>query len=70
MSERLTHTCCVCGLLWQSMDQKREREVLLATRVNKSGPYCDLCQVLTMAQRYATHRGVDLRAFVELWFAP
>lgn len=50
------HTCCACGHQWETLEKKRRRYVINAVRVNKDGPYCDLCHHLEMACRYADAR--------------
>lgn len=56
-SERVIHTCVICRHKWQSLDSKTERHVITAAKVNKDGPYCDMCRHLEMAERYALARG-------------
>lgn len=57
-SERIPHTCCVCGYVWTSIDLKTENDVIKAVKVNKTGPYCLMCMHLEMAERYAIKRGI------------
>lgn len=75
-----THTCCLCGFKWESIDvvtgKKVEtaasiaRKIRVAAKVNRSGPYCSLCHHLEMAERHAIARGYgSLTAAVEDWHA-
>jgi hypothetical protein len=53
----IEHVCCVCGFHWRSATPKEERHVINAVKVNKDGPYCNMCHHLEMAERYALERG-------------
>lgn len=73
----LTHTCCVCGHQWESIDDNSGRKVVKAAKVakkvreavkvNKDGPYCNVCHHLTMAKRYVEARGLNFAEFVVAW---
>jgi hypothetical protein len=52
-----THTCCICGHKWVSIDRSTDKKVRQAARVNKAGPYCSLCHHFEMADRHARSRG-------------
>jgi hypothetical protein len=57
-------TCSKCGhefaqLLDPGDDEaEEERKTMVAAKVNRQGPFCELCRHLEMALRYAQHRGL------------
>ncbi len=59
MTDR-THTCSECGHVWKSIDDRTARDVRKAASINKTGPFCHLCQHIEMARRYANMRGLSL----------
>lgn len=55
------HTCILCAHVWPCREiTKPSCKVHVAARVNKDGPYCLLCHHITMAQRVAQARGLNL----------
>ena len=60
-----THTCCKCGFeyecIYYDLESCKRKGVFKAMQVNHDGPYCNLCQHLEMARRFAEHRGLKLR---------
>lgn len=60
-----THTCATltCGATWTCNGVERGAvcDVIKAAKVNKQGPFCDLCLHVEMAKRYAAVRGYVLR---------
>ena len=55
------HTCDCCGHQFRDLNDSRTRKTKQAAKVNKEGPYCELCRHLEMARRYAAHRGTFAR---------
>jgi hypothetical protein len=52
------HLCETCGYAWDCDQAKCGVET--ARRVNKQGPYCELCRHVEMARRYAGLRHIPL----------
>lgn len=57
MYTAIEHVCCICSHRYHSETAKDARHVVNAVKVNKDGPYCELCRSLEMAARYAEARG-------------
>lgn len=55
-------TCERCGCEFQQLtsvgdvETEEERKTMLAAKVNRFGPFCNLCRHLEMAYRYALLR--------------
>lgn len=52
----MIHICRSCGHSWKSIDNDTARKVIAAAKVNKQGPFCNLCLHLVMALRFAKAR--------------
>lgn len=66
----IVHVCCVCGVHFHSATKKDARHTIEAVKVNKGGPYCELCRQLEMAARIAEARGYDgIRKAMNDWKA-
>lgn len=50
-----SHTCALCGHVW--VCEQKKCEVEKAAKVNKQGPFCDLCYHLLMARNIVRLRG-------------
>jgi diaminopimelate epimerase len=55
------HECCVCKMQWScdGVGRGKTCEVIKAVKVNKDGPYCNMCRNGIMFLRYAHMQGVD-----------
>ncbi len=54
-----SHDCCECGFTW-TCEHGTKCKVVVAAKVNKDGPFCELCRHAIMAIRYAAARRMDL----------
>ncbi len=54
------HMCCVCGFHWgcDGVGRGKTCEVLKAVKVNKTGPYCELCRNGIVFIRLLQNRGI------------
>ena len=62
-----THKCCKCSHTWEctGVGKQRKREAKVceidkAVKINKDGPYCEMCQHIEMAARIADVRGLEI----------
>lgn len=60
------HECCVCKGTWScdGVGRGKTCEVLKAVKVNKTGPYCNLCRTGIEFLRFAHGRGHDPRVML------
>ena len=64
----IEHVCCICSHRFFSETKKDAKHVVNAIKVNRDGPYCELCRQLEMAARIATMRGYDgVRKAMTAW---
>lgn len=54
------HVCACCGHRFRSATPKDHRFVLNAVKVNKRGPYCDMCGTGIMFIRFSVARGLKI----------
>ena len=64
------HKCVNCGYEWESLEDETAAHIRTAVKVNKDGPFCEMCYHLEMAERNAMHRGcASLADALALWKA-
>jgi len=61
------HRCHCCDTTFPCEEKRCKAEK--AAKVNKRGPYCNLCRHGIMFMRYAHNRGIDPLVFVKVMLA-
>lgn len=63
------HVCVRCAYAWSCIEVLKKSGLCIvheAAKVNKTGPFCDVCMYLIMAKRCAIHHNLSFPAFVAL----
>lgn len=60
-----SHCCQVCRIFWNCKEGKRCK-VERAVKINKRGPYCNMCLHGVMFLRYAGSRGCDAQVMLKV----